>query len=388
MNKMMYICLVSLLLPLLIPACATHDNYSPNETSNISAETNDMGSVDNDNTTAGMQPYKEESSDFIEGAWSGRLWGDIFYYTNSVDLVRFQDMNYPQNEGLPIYADPLASENETPFGQVYSQPMLLIDEEETINNNGMPVIIASYRYDDENKLSRIVSFNTATNKMTIIIDDISTVLQLFMYKGTIYFLTDEGENRGEVINKVERDGSGFSTMNNTDAAMITVGCIYDDKIYYTNALELFNLGGLYTCNLDFTGEELLFDGVMSVATIRDGYIYYYAPGENSTEQALWRRELLKTGDPELLIGDALGVGCYDDTIYYSPTMDYPNILYEYHIDTGEIEMVYDVKEYGNIMLMYYTSSDEYIIFLAQTADREQYMICRNLNTKEETVISK
>ena len=101
------------------------------------------------------------------------IYNGFYYYSGDVDTgklnpestIKVQNLrNLLPNRGVQLYSDPLGSED--PFRQKMPNLQMLVDEEATKENGGLPVLIIGISYDridleDDNRilLYRIISYN-------------------------------------------------------------------------------------------------------------------------------------------------------------------------------------------------------------------------------------
>ena len=127
------------------------------------------------------------------------VYNNFFYYTGNVNpedyrsnqTIKVQNLKNIQANGSYLYNDPFG--NEDPFNMKMPKIKMIVDEKATAENGGMPVLIISQDYegdtiDEETAIwkHKIVSFNTATNTVTTIADNIENLQDFYLYNNKIY----------------------------------------------------------------------------------------------------------------------------------------------------------------------------------------------------------
>ncbi len=293
----------------------------------------------------------------------------MFYFSDWDDGgIWYQDVNNIQPTKLPLHNDALSDGSDDPFAQLKAA-CILVDEDATIKNGGAPVLIICgsfpIGYSEDTgivyKGTMIGSFDTLTNKWTVISDDVEgEPMEMSMYRDTIFFVTATGGEDGYVLHKINRDGSGYSSMENEEPTKLSIGWVHNDVIYYVEYKTL----SVCSCNLDFSDRHVLFDGtgvnyVKDVSYVTDDYIYYTVINADG-EEDLYRRSLKDISKSEFLLEDATG-GFYGDVYYYYSGFAL-YVLSSLNMETGETKTVYDITDDSDkITKSRYAYGDTYII---------------------------
>ena len=139
------------------------------------------------------------------------LWrGLLFYSARSVEndenstTLKYRSFKSEETVGAPVYSD-LFVEGGNPF-KVTGIISILVDEEATEKNDGIPVLLAalpSGMMENGEESHRIVSYNMANGKMEVLCDNIGNSLISFaLYGDRIYYTQFTGEY-GAMIEKPE-----------------------------------------------------------------------------------------------------------------------------------------------------------------------------------------
>lgn len=353
---------------------------------------------------------EEYTNMFIHGNPIACMYGDFLFYRElGAASIQYQRLDQLHESPLPLYSDVLAKGEEDPFSDLFGGVFLLVDFSATQQNRGNPILLIAYEHREPFEYNsskptrpvyyyRIVSFNTATNKMTIIKDRIQESVQsLDLYENTILYTTNEGD-LGYNIHTIQKDGSGYQKMENPEKACRRVASVYNNKIYYT---EEGISTKMYSCNLNFSNPEYLFDMVLKTeAFIANGYIYY---GSNLQHGELdshgWTctdicRRAIDHLEKEETVLQNVSVGMnYGNLFYYCSIQNNRiidgfgcdegmNTLYCYDLESGETSIVFDISDqevyrYGIAL------SSKYFLFQTSNKDKSGYLSCTNLETGEE-----
>lgn len=339
------------------------------------------------------------------------LYDNIFYYYDiNTFSIKYQDLNNIQTAGLPLYGDVLASGEENPFTNIFS-PMVffVVDPKATKENNDKHVLIgAYYKYAIDKQTNRmknfyqITSFDTGTNKVTVIQDEIAENIQsLAIYGDWIIYTTNEGD-RGTNIHVIGKDGSGYKKMENPDKKSYRVETVYKNRIYFIDSA-----GQLFSCSLALDDAQYLFNIVLRAEMfIANDYIVYCDnlqatefDGMSYMNVDIVRCPISDVSKKEKILSNvSMGMNHGDKFYYYlseprkvgSAVEEYSHILYEYSFETGSSREVYDLQD-KEISRCYIALGDNYIVYsetdysLGSPVSR---WIAQGLKTNEETVVPK
>ena len=319
------------------------------------------------------------------------VYNDTIYY-NCYSLsasiptkIKYQNLNNIRPSGAELGADPLSSESLGGlFAGVDEWPFFLVDEEATAENGGIPVFIICCNYSG---VYKIFSYNSKDNKVNTIHTELENMHWLALYGDYIFYVTNEGD-KGWIIHRVKKDGTGYAEMENKDALSHSIHFIYEDKIYYSQGSKK-----IYSMNLDFSGSEYICDALVNPSPfIADGYIYYFAvrptPVGDGTNNAweLCRRNLTDLSKEETVIKD-IGVGMHRNGIFYyfkynsDGTAYNKNTIYGYKVKTGESFVALDNPAIQG-GFTYLGWNEEYLV-CRFTKDRKSYYLVVNIETGEE-----
>ncbi len=279
----------------------------------------------------------------------------VFYYAvfdnNPSYSIKYQDINNVSDEGRPLLDDPLLEDELNPFTNMLGLTLMAVDYEATEKNGGMPVLIITYSIGFNHYT--IVSFNTKTNEIKTIKDDIyDNVQSLHVYGDIIYYTVNRG-NKGYDMCQVGTNGKNDSVKDNPYASDYRISTVYEDKIYYLSDSKA------YTCNLDFSEQTLLVDSIARyTAFIHDGY-FYYASGLKyrdignftSISETVSRFPLSDPSATEVFIEDITWCVNFGSKLFYcesAPRLfgdvkkdEGTNVLRVMDLDTRETAVVYD-----------------------------------------------
>ncbi len=386
-------CLFMLLISLMCVVSCSGENKGSSDTSGLTSES------DNEVThheTISHEPHERydyhEPHDYIVGRFTGCMWGETLFYAGMTDSgIWYQDVNNIQDTKLPLYNDPLMNDSDNPFSRLQS-PYLLVDEHATVENDNFPVLMiagncfAGEVPDGEGfALTNTVigSFDTLTNRWTVLTDDIKgELLQFVMYKDMIFVVTFDWEEGGYIIHGIKRDGSGHIKMDTPEKTQVEIGWIHNNLIYYKDSGDLCT----YSCKTDFSDRKKIFDKPIDIEYVTDEHIYYSVEGAKAHD--LYRCGLNDISNGELLIESATGE-FYDDVFFYSTSM---NVLCSYDINTGKKETLYDLlDDIDKVVKGVYAYGDPFLIcFVIDLEDDYDniQLACLDLESGEEWTILK
>ena len=298
----------------------------------------------------------------IQGRYDACWSGNTYFYigTSAVgsDKIRFQRIDNIQETGLPVYSN-LLSEGEDPFADVATFSYIMEDPWATERNDGLPVLIliASYwQTATEPARQAILSYNTATNKVTTIVENYNPMGSkgFFLYGDILYYTTDDGD-QGVNVNRINVDGSNHSRMENPNGDSYTLLSVSDGTLYYANDNERV----VYASALDFSNEIKVAENVHPwyMATVCGEYFYYPTQEVNEATSylSLYRVRTDGTGEPELVLTEVAVGAPMNGVYYYYPLDNMVTIthrghemkhiqtkLYAYDLKTGETRLIYDI----------------------------------------------
>lgn len=323
------------------------------------------------------------------------IYRDTIYYNvlERSAKIKYQNLNNVQNKGAELGADPLASSTSGGlFNDVEPWPFFLVDEEATSKNGGMPVFIIACDYpkNEMTDIYRIFSYNSKDNTVKVIYEEYENIQWLALYGEYIFYITNEGD-KGWMIHRVKKDGTGHAEMENRDALSNNIHFIYEDKIYYSNGSRK-----LYSMNLDFSGSEYVMDVMTSPSPfVYNGYIYYLdnptpmKEGGKSTFE-LCRRSISNTSKEETMI-KGIGVGVYRNGIFYYYKYDSPDdmvynhkIIYGYAIEIQENFVALEISSIDG-PIMYSGWNEEYLV-CGFVKSGQNYYIIVNIQTGKSITI--
>lgn len=334
----------------------------------------------------------------------------LYYYDTNTFSIKYQDLTNVQTTGLPLYGDVLASGEENPFANIFSPAVYFaVDPKATKENDNRHVLIgAYYRYAIDKQTNRmknfyqITSFDTGTNKVTVIQDEIAENIQsLCIYGDRIIYTTNEGD-LGTNIHIIGKDGSGYKEMENPDKDSYRVQTVYKDRIYFIDAA-----GRLFSCSLDLDDRQYLFDIVLraEMFIVNDRIVYCdnllatEFDGASYMTVDIVSCPISDTSKKEKLLSDvSMGMNCGDKFYYYiseprkigSAVEEYSHILYEYSFETGLSREVYDLGD-KEISRCYTAIGENYIVYTEtdySSGSPVSRRIAQNLKTGEETEVPK
>ena len=352
-----------------------------------------------------------DSDDVCARGFNTYLYDDIIYYYDiNTFSIKYQDLNNIQTAGLPLYGDVLASGEENPFTNIFS-PMVYfaVDQKATKENNNKHVLIGAYRRTGVDKQTnrpksfyQITSFDTGTNKVTVIQDEIAENIQsLAIYGDWIIYTTNEGD-RGTNIHVIGKDGSGYKKMENPDKKSYRVETVYKNRIYFIDSA-----GQLFSCSLALDDTQYLFNIVLRAEMfIANDYIVYCDnlqatefDGMSYMNVDIVRCPISDVSKKEKILSNvSMGMNHGEKVYYYLSeprkigpvTAEYSHILYEYSFETDSSREVYDLQDKA-ISRCYIALGDNYIVYSEtdySSGSPVSRWIVQDLKTNEETVVPK
>ncbi len=342
----------------------------------------------------------------IGGGFSGAyVWGDFMFIEGSVQTdsgvmsrIVFRDITDPKAEWVVLDCDFAQDDIPEGFDASIEQIELVVDDEATAENGGVPVFAVVYTLDIFEKSNvhnrwsetRVATFDMKTQKLTIIKSGIDGSLcsNVCSYKGRLYFDTQPfhaDEEHGEffrTLNMFELGGGEYATMDGFDTVLLSLDYIADDVIYYSAG------GKIYSSALDFSGLSYLFDAYQ--VFFSDGEYIYYLTTEDPTARfdtsfSLYRkRSADKSAAGEVVLSsDVLtGRSCTDYSLFGSDlyleteTDGGGSVIYRYDIKTGEYGKL--IEHEGSISVWY--STRDYVLAYVRKGPN----ICVDKKTGEYT----
>ncbi len=327
----------------------------------------------------------------------------VFYYDGYYDKrLEYQHINnICEDGGLYIYSDPLASEDDDPFGSPTDR-FFLVDYAATEKNKNSPVLIIAYDYEVfdatgyySTSYFKIVSYDLAKNEMTVIQDGIDGSIQsLHLYGNYIIYTTNDGDE-GYNIYSIKKDGSGYAALENTECYLYRMHTAYNGYIYFYNSAYQ-----LYRAPLDLSEKEYLFDTAPSFidAFVEDGYLIYssnYVSAEDN-DWGVHSVDICRipfsdfTAEPEVLVSNVYVGMAFRDKFYYfhsgSKTIDDKfcinyDTLYVFSFDTMSSSVVWEKEDFKGAYMGF---SDDYVVYKNSNITGMLYAI--DIATGEETEI--
>ena len=123
------------------------------------------------------------------------VYNNLCYYVGNIqqgelsseNTIKIQNLSNLQQDGIQLYSDPIG--NDDPFRGKYTlggHTKMLVAENATKANGGMPVLLIGLKRETikngENVTQKyeIMSYNTATNKVTVIAEDIDELQNFYL----------------------------------------------------------------------------------------------------------------------------------------------------------------------------------------------------------------
>lgn len=273
------------------------------------------------------------------------VYGNTVFYrdTNAFEL-KYQNMENIQSTGFRLYQDLLETE-KNPFQFVTGGTSIIVDPIATEKNGGAPILYIALNKSDR----MVVSFNTATQQMRILKNDLSgRFMNLFLYGEHLVFLTDEGD-LGRRIHSIKTDGTDYHTLENPDKLMLDIHNIWNGEVYFTDGT-----GNLYKAPLSMDSFSFVLDDCGGAVCFGGDYLYY-----NEMSTFYYRRVNLSDPSVKETVIERPVVGIVGESLYLYLTLgDDDESVYLYHAKTNENQMVYE--DIGK--KQYRCFSEDYICF--------------------------
>jgi len=386
------------------------------------SNTPDMTDTAVTNTDQPSYPKPTSVEDSFLGSEIDIIYNGFYYYSGDIDTdklnsestIKVQNLrNLLPNGGVQLYGDPLG--NEDPFRQKMPNLQMLVDEEATKENGGMPVLIIGISYDrvdleGDNRILvyRLISYNTASGKLTTLAEEVEELKRFYLYKDKIYcvarswdYTNSDDPDRIYSVLVMEKDGKNKKeyVLEEKNVCPYLIG-IYNNKLYFSQNHNILR------SDLDFENEELLFDDIECYFTpvFASGYMYYLSPKEivnvdsfDFKSYKLFRRplsDLLNNKSEEVVLEGFYYISqCHQTNLYQyykisdaqiidksgKKTLSY-SCAYIFNIDTASSEILYDYRKENTNNGFYLATfvTDEIFLILK---DRKKLVI--NRNTGEE-----
>jgi len=218
-------------------------------------------------------------------------YNSFYYYIGRVNAnepgsdttIKFQNLRNLYDEGVQLYNDPLGDED--PFRQNLPNLQMLVDEEASAENGGMPVLIIGIRYakidlegDNRILLYRIVSYNTASGKLTTLAEEVEELKDFYLYKNKLYcvgrtwdYTNPEEPERVYNVLMMDKDGKNKKeyVLEEKNVCPYLIG-VYKGKMYFSQNHNILR------SDLDFENSEIIIDDIKCNFTpvFAGGYMYY------------------------------------------------------------------------------------------------------------------
>ncbi len=338
-------------------------------------------------------------------AWRYTTYGDYFFFLDLGEL-KYQMLNDPQKEAIPVYADPLSEHIDSPFASLGAISFVAVDTVASAKNGGIPILIVGGDYFESIETSsgrrevfetRIGFYNMATGEFKLLKTGIQgTLMSLSLYKDRIFFCIANDENGWNLYSVCSSDGKDEKMMPNPDKDFYRLFYVAEDRIYYWKEDQ----GILTSCDLNFKNIQTLFPiELVPEMFIFDEKIYYATnrknnKGNQSFSFDICYRSISDISKEETLLTNiTIGMNWENYFYYYSAENIFTfenntdtlggKILYCVDVTTGKIKTIYDKKEsvFSNC---YIALGENYVVY--QTFDLnagKATTSCIHLTTGEE-----
>lgn len=271
---------------------------------------------------------------------------------------------------LPVYSDAF-DENSDPFLGQSNSSQILVDEEATRNNNGIPVLIvaSTVRNEDGAWQDTFVSFNMATNRLTLIRSLSERIYGKFALLGdTIYYSVflgdpDSLDMTGEyAYYRMSKNGGNPERLPfpETERLPYTIKYVYNGKLY----LVCEQIGKAYRCNPDFTQMEIVWESFpkSSPVAFHNGYAYY------------------ETNFRTVSTDNGVNVECFD---YFKTPVEN---MSEEHSEMVLEDVLWVLHASDHSSEVYYNSLDDLQISTISLVPTHSILKSLNLETGKEVVV--
>lgn len=299
----------------------------------------------------------------------------VFYYDQYKHNIKFQNIAYVLETGLPLYQDPLSTSAEDPFSKI-SSTKIIVDPVATENNKGQPVL---YLYTERNGTGsdtkkQLISFDTATNRIRVLKDGLDNVKDLVLYGDTLFFSVFEadGEDLKYKLHAIKTDGSGLRTFDNPDNLILGIATVWNHQLYFVGS------GNLYTAPRSLDSYSLFMPEASAPIVFCDGYLYYSPRVSND----LWRAPLDDLSAKELVHENGRGMAQNGLIISRGRSDENKfNDISVYDPKTNEKVLVY--QKDADVTVMYQSFSKTYIVF---DVSGDHALIYYDIDSQEEITI--
>ena len=314
-----------------------------------------------------------ESSPRVEVGCRNVVYNDIVYYLDSSALeIKYQNINNIQDTGLSLYGDALLTSEENPFWGVFDF-RVLIDQNATQKNDGFPILYMYLRKIGSN--NQIVSFDTKTNRVQILKDNLTNMDKFYLYGDYIVFSNTDVDS-GYIIHTMKIDGKDYRTLENPEKLGFRVRNIHNDLIYFTDDMH-----NLYSAPLTLDSYTRITDNCSLGVFFGENEIYYI---EWSTGN-LCKNSLSGDSEKEIVLEQKVS-GITDDSRLLYVIME-PNdtqTIYLYDPNTDFNGCVYQNLD-SSRSVSYRAFSDKYILFYVNAPEKD-YLLYYDIALQKETVI--
>ena len=376
------------------------------------------------------------------------LWHDLYFYLSptveddweSMTLKYFNILS-DGSSGVPVYSDPFNGGGD-PFSPKANNSslaiymMVLVDEEATEKNGGIPVLIVALPFKDPEETEkgalhyRLASYNMGTGKLDILCEDIgSDIGTIALYGENIYFIRATSKNAEkniyDMINgTVDIENTLFALPKeggepkkvplSIDEARFDLCCTWKGKIYVrtggTNRIYRYDPKSERTelaCNITSEIDPGWLEPILYV----NGYVYYKENKKTITKDGyndsftfdLRRKPLEGSKEPgeeegEVVLRDINAwILQSENKIFYFDAFDgnpFEKMQYDgsvlrfYDTDTGKSGIVYDYSDKKGIRRTVYEINEKYAVVNVAVENSEEVSktIVINLQTGEQREI--
>ena len=376
----------------LLPACAGLDAKDFSET----LKNEDISNTEIPKTTA-----------FTKG-WRYTTYGNYFFFLD-LGKLKYQKLNDPQKEAIPVYADPLSENVDSPFASLGAISFIAIDSSASAKNGGIPMLIVGGDYFESIETSsgrrevfetRIGSYNMATGEFKLLKTGIQgSMMSLALYKDRILFCIANDESGWNLYSIRSSDGKDEKMMLNPDKNFYRLFYAAEDRIYYWREDQ----GVLSSCDLNFENTRELFP----IELVPEMFVFndkiYYATNRKTNEEKQYSsfdicyRSLSELSKEETLLTNiTVGMNWENHFYYYSAENIFTfgnntdtlggKTLYCIDITTANIETIYD-KEESALSNCYIALGENYIVYQAfDPTSGKATTSCIHLATKKEVLL--
>lgn len=344
----------------------------------------------------------------------------VFFPKNNAGVgYNFLDEIVPQSIG--IYDKSVGTNNDNPFYYADDASFVLVDEEASIKNDGLPILYIVAKvvlHPNERETGadgscvsyfkyKIIKYNTANNSASIIAEDMpNSILSFAKYGDTLIYGTSDADE-GYNIHCVDTDGKNHRVFENPDKMACRIQTVYRDKMYFIDQKTM----EMYRINLsDFSSLEKIGKAyIITHAFAHSGYIYY---ANNQRREKLGedpklifdlcRRSVDDISKEEVIIEKVTSGNFLDEKYYYfllENAKSFINPLgktlyddgwgkcYEFDPKSAESTLFYDLgTNYDFIVRFPIAKNDEYMLFNCTTNENPKFLKFVSLADGKEHLI--